>query len=144
MSKFMQVSNMFTDWQIKLPFCTWDNTGTEDFIGFPKVVAPGSTSSNLIVNLVFFPQLWPGPKKSDLSSSWPHLLNFQMSPPLSQRLVSSHSRETVVHIFSQPVFASHFWPYVHISEGKESAPYLRLLLLTLLPRPHRANGLVMW
>lgn len=97
------------------------------FTSIPKVVAPGS----IILLLMFFPQLWPVFIQGS-STEFP-----DVSPTLSQRILSSLSRETVVHIALQPVATSHFKPSVHISEGKEAAPYLCLLLripITKIPQ----------
>lgn len=93
------------------------------FISIPKVVAPGSTQSNLILNLMFFPQLWPVFIPGS-STEFP-----DVSSTLSPRRLFPLSRDTAVHISLQPVSTSHFKPSVHVSEGEESVPYLCLLLL---------------
>lgn len=113
--------------------CRWANTKSHMVHGttwvqkvvtsIPKVVAPGSIRSNLILLLMFFPQLWPVFIQGS-STEFP-----DVSATLSQRTSPSLSRETVVHIALQPVATSHFKPSVHITEGKEAAPYLCLLLL---------------
>lgn len=139
MSKFMQVPDMFADWQILTLSWYMGQHGCRRFSSAFLKSWPLEA-----LELIWF-SIWCSSHSFDLSSFRAHLLNFQMSPPLFLEgyCLSSAGRQRFTLLCSQyplPIL-NHLFTLV-----RERNLQLTSLCsyLSLLPRSHRANGLVMW